>query len=122
MHLSISFDLFSCILGILLVFFIVCYPRLFLSHHVHHPRDSFCLLYCIGSPVTRYCTLLGLPLAEHILQQHPKYLVASFDIENQTQFWGSFIELVLNFLPLILLLEYLFSSDVVGTWIGLQLF
>lgn len=41
-HLSVSFDLFSCILGILLVFFIVCYPRPFLSHYVHHPRDSFC--------------------------------------------------------------------------------
>ena len=78
------------------------------------------LLYWI--PCYLYCILLGPPLVEHILQQHPKYLVASFDIENQTQFWGSFIELVLNFLPLILTLEFLFPSDVVGTWIGLQLF
>lgn len=40
-------------------------------------------------------TSLGPPVVEHILQQHPEYLVASFDLENQAQFWGSFIELVL---------------------------
>ena len=59
-NLLVSLDLFSSILGILLVFFIVCYPRPFLSHPVHHPRDSFCFFIVMDPllPDTVLCWVL----------------------------------------------------------------
>lgn len=77
---------------------------------------------CVGSPDTWFL-LLVLILVEHILQQYPEYLVASFDLEKRAQFWAfcwvSPLPSLRQFLPYSHTSVFRIPSlDVIETWTG----
>lgn len=83
------------------------------------PRIPFAFS-CVGSPDTWFL-LLVLILVEHILQQYPECLVASFDLEKRAQFWAFYWVSSLPSLPQFLPYSHtsvfrIPSLDVIGTW------